>query len=135
MQRRFRKRTTLRSKSSTLKGLLYAPIQRKQYLERTTLRRLKIPLQSIRSKEEPHYCLGAKREQESCHLTSDNHPLFTSWISSGDSILGLYCVAWLTQESVSSRIFVRKKGMSHDQFNGRSQQTPSTRFGKEKTCL
>ncbi len=109
--------------------------QRKQYLERTTLRRLKIPLRSIRSKEGPHYCLGAKRERESCHLTSNNQPLFTSWITSGDSILGLYCLAWLTQESVSLRIFVRKKGMSHDQSNRRSQQTPSARFRKEKTCL
>ncbi len=33
--------------------------QRKQYLERTTLRRLKIPLRSICSKEGPHYRLGA----------------------------------------------------------------------------
>ncbi len=55
--------------------------QQKQYLKRTTLRRLKIPLRSICSKEGPHYCLGAKREQESCHLTSDNQPLFTSWVS------------------------------------------------------
>jgi hypothetical protein len=47
VQRKFRKRTTLRSESSTLKGLLYAPIQQKQYQKRTTLRRLKIPLQSI----------------------------------------------------------------------------------------
>ncbi len=64
------------------------------------------------SEEGPHYRLGAKREQESCLLTSDNQPLFTSWRSSGDSMLGLYCVAWLTQESVSLRIFVRKKGMT-----------------------
>ncbi len=42
-----RKRTTLRSESSTLKGLLYAPIQQKQYHKKTTVRRLKIPLQSI----------------------------------------------------------------------------------------
>ncbi len=56
-------------------------MQRKQYLERTTLRRLKIPLQSIRSKEGPHYHLGAKHEQESCHLTSDNQTFFTSWVS------------------------------------------------------
>jgi hypothetical protein len=83
--------------------------QQKQYLKRTTLRRLKIPLRSICSKEGPHYRLGAKREQESCHLTSDNQLLFTSWISLGDSILGVYCIAWLTQESVSSRIFVRRK--------------------------
>jgi hypothetical protein len=47
VQRKFRKQTTLRSESSTLKGLLYAPIQRKQYHKRTTLRRLKILLQSI----------------------------------------------------------------------------------------
>jgi hypothetical protein len=50
IRRKFRKRTkrtTLRSKSITLKGLLYAPIQRKQYHKRTTLRRLKILLQII----------------------------------------------------------------------------------------
>ncbi len=46
VRRKFRKQTTLRSKSKTLKGLLYAPIQRKQYHKRTTLRRLKIPLRS-----------------------------------------------------------------------------------------
>ncbi len=46
-RRNFRKRTTLRSESSTLKGLLYAPIKREQYHKRTTLRRLKIPLRSI----------------------------------------------------------------------------------------
>ena len=74
---------------------------------------LKIPLQNIRSKEGSHYHLGAKRERESCLLTSDNQPLFTSWKFLGDSILGLYRVAGLTQERVSSRIFVRKKGMNH----------------------
>ncbi len=31
VRRKFRKRTTLRSESSTLKGLLYAPIKREQY--------------------------------------------------------------------------------------------------------
>ena len=31
VQRKFRQRTTLRSESSTLKGLLYAPIKREQY--------------------------------------------------------------------------------------------------------
>ncbi len=130
MQRKFRKRTTLRSKSSTLKGLLYAPIQQKQYLKRTTLRRLKIPLQSIVARKVRTIAL--EREQDSCHMTSDNQLIFTNWISPGDSILGLYCVAWLTQESVSSRIFVRKKGVSHVQSKGRAQQTPSARFGKEK---
>jgi hypothetical protein len=55
--------------------------QQEQYLKRTTLRRLKIPLQSICSKEGLHYRLGAKREQESCHLTSNNQSFFTSWVS------------------------------------------------------
>ncbi len=58
VRRKFRKRTTLRSESSTLKGLLYAPFQQKQYLKRTTLRRLKIPLRSICSEEDPHYSLS-----------------------------------------------------------------------------
>ncbi len=31
MRRKFRQRTTLRSESSTLKGLLYAPSKREQY--------------------------------------------------------------------------------------------------------
>jgi hypothetical protein len=35
--------------------------RRKQYLKRTTLHRLKIPLRSIRSEEGPNYRLGAKR--------------------------------------------------------------------------
>ncbi len=51
MQRKFRKQTTLRSESSTLKGLLYAPIKQEQYHKRTILRRLKIPLQSIVARE------------------------------------------------------------------------------------
>ncbi len=37
--------------------------QQKQYHKRTTLRTLKLPLQSIRSKEGPHYRLGAKRDK------------------------------------------------------------------------
>ncbi len=37
--------------------------QQKQYHKRTTLRILKLPLQSICSKEGPHYCLGAKRKK------------------------------------------------------------------------
>jgi hypothetical protein len=92
---KFRKWTTLRSKSSTVKRLLYAPIQQKQYLRKTILRRLKIPLQSIRSEEGPHYRLGAKREEK---LSSDKRQ--STFIHEldilGDSILGLYCVAWLT---------------------------------------
>ncbi len=37
--------------------------QKKQYHKRTTLRTLKLLLQSICSKEGPHYCLGAKCER------------------------------------------------------------------------
>ncbi len=131
VRRKFRKRTTLRSKSSTLKGLLYAPIQQKQYHKRTTLRRLKIPLRSIVARKARTIAF----ERSTRKLSEDKRQSTYSqvWISFGDSIPGLYCVAWLTQESVSSRIFVRKKGMNHVQSNGRSQQTPSARFGKENT--
>jgi hypothetical protein len=94
---------------------------------------LKIPLRSIRSEEGLHYCLGAKRKEAVKDKQQSTYPRV--WISFGDSILGLYCIAWLTQKSVSSRIFVRKKGMNHVQSNGCSQQTPSAKFGKEKTCL
>jgi hypothetical protein len=37
--------------------------QQKQYHKRTTLCTLKLPLQSIRSKEGPHYPLGAKHKK------------------------------------------------------------------------
>ncbi len=94
---------------------------------------LKILLRSIRSKKGPHYCLGAKREEAIKDKQQSTYSRV--WIFFGDSILGLYCIAWLTQESVSSRIFVRKKGMNHVQSKGRSQQMPSAKFGKEKTCL
>ncbi len=40
-RRKFRQRTTLRRESSTLKGLLYAPIKQEQYHKRTTLCRFK----------------------------------------------------------------------------------------------
>ncbi len=105
------------SKNSTLKGLLYAGWRSR--CEVSVARKVRT-------------IAWAKHEQENCHLTSDNQPLFTSWISFGDSILGLYCVAWLTQESVSSRIFVRKKGMSHVQSNRRSQQMLSAEGKKGK---
>ncbi len=55
--------------------------QQKQYLKRTTLRRLKIPLRSICSKKGPHYCLGAKREQDSCQRQVTINLFFTSWVS------------------------------------------------------
>jgi hypothetical protein len=68
----------------------------------------------------------------SCHKISNNQPYSGVWISLGDSIPGLYCVAWLTQESVSWRIFVKKKGMNPVQSNGRSQQTPSAKRRKRE---
>ncbi len=66
--------------------------QQKQHHKRTTLCMLKIPLQSIRSKEGPHYCY----EQSARKLSSDKWQSTYSqvWISLGDSIPGLYCVAW-----------------------------------------
>ncbi len=66
--------------------------QQKQYHKTTTLRTLKIPLQSIRSKEGPHY----HYEQSARKLSSDKQQSIYSrvWISLGDSIPGLYCVAW-----------------------------------------
>ena len=70
--------------------------------------------------------------EKAVNVTSDNQLFFTSWRSSGDFLLGLYCVAWLTQESVSSRIFVRNKGMSHVPFNGRAKQTPSASSERRK---
>ncbi len=65
-------------------------------------------------------------------MTSDNQLFFTSWKFLRDSILWLYRVAGLTQESVSSRIFVRKKGMSHVPLNGRAYQTPSASSERRK---
>jgi hypothetical protein len=66
--------------------------QQKQYHKRTTLHTLKIPLQSIRSKEGPHY----RYEQNTRKLLSDKQQstYFRVWISLGDSIPGLNCVAW-----------------------------------------
>ncbi len=107
--------------------------QQKQYNKRTTLRTLKIPLQSIRSEEGPHYCLS--KAQESCHLTSNNQPIHELGYPFDDSIPGLYCVAWLTQESVSLRIFVEKKGMNPVQSIGRSQKKPLAKGGKGKIHL
>jgi hypothetical protein len=91
---------------------------------------LKILLRSIRSKEGLHYPLS--KAQGSCHLTSNNKPNHEFGYPFGDSIPRLYCIAWLMQESVSSRIFVKKKGMNPVQSNGCSQQKPSAKGGKGK---
>ncbi len=131
VQRQYRKRTSSRSKSSTTKGLLYAPdpynrekgmLSDQPWLSRIsstailwcwgrscskmwrplwlTLRcmpygmgTLRILLQIICSEEGPYYYF----EQSTRKLSSDKQQSTYSrvWISFGDSIPGLYCVAWL----------------------------------------
>ncbi len=91
---------------------------------------LKIPLQSICSEEGPHYRLGVKHMEAVIWQVTIN--LFTSLDIPGDSMPGLYCIAWLMQESVSPRIFVRKKGMNHVQSDGRSKQKPSAKRWKRE---
>ncbi len=64
------------------------------------------------SKEGPHYPLGAKREREICQRQATINFFSRVWYPWW-FLLGLYCVAWLTQENVSSRIFVRRKWETH----------------------
>ncbi len=91
---------------------------------------LKIPLQSIRIKEGPHYCLGAKCKEAVIRQATINpihkfgYPLVNPYPGCS--------VAWLTQESVSPRMFVKKKGMNPVQSNGHEQQKPSAKGGKGK---
>ncbi len=84
----------------------------------------------FRSEEGPHYRLGAKREEAVIWQVTIN--LFTSLDIPGDSIPRLYCVAWLMQEKVSPRIFVRKEGMNHVQSNGFSKQKPLAKRRKRE---
>jgi hypothetical protein len=105
VQRKFRKRTTLRSESSTLIGLLYAG-----WRSRCEVFVARNAALSPWSKARARKLSYDKRQ--STFFSRVGYPL---WF-----LLGLYCVAWLTQESVSSRIFVRKKGMSHVPLNGRA---------------
>ncbi len=108
--------TYLLSESSTIKGLLYAGWRSRCKAVARKVRT--IALEQSVSK-------NAIIWQATINLYS--RVGYPWWF-----LLGLYCIAWLTQESVSLRIFVRKKGMSHVQSNGRAQETPSARFGKEK---
>jgi hypothetical protein len=129
VQRQYQKWTTLRSKSSTIKGLLYAPerhnckkgtLSDQPRLSRVsstallccwgcscskmwrplwlTLRcmpygrgTLKARCEGFCSEEGPHYRFESVRK-----LSSDKQQSTYSrvWISFGDSIPGLYCVAW-----------------------------------------
>jgi hypothetical protein len=106
VRRKFRQRTTLRSESSTLKGLLYAPNKREQYHMGYSTQ-VEDPAANVARNAalSPWSVVWARKLS---YVTSDNQLFFTSWRSSGDFLLGLYCVAWLSQESVSSRIFVKR---------------------------
>ena len=117
VRRKFRKRTTLRSKSSTLIGLLYAGWR--SHCEC--------------SEEGRTIALGRSVSEKAVIWQATINLYSRVGNSFGDSILGLYCVAWLMQESVSSGIFVRKKGMNHVQSNGCSQQTLSAEGRKGKS--
>ncbi len=79
VQRQYRKWTTLRSKSSTIKGLLYACWRSrcKAFVARKAR------------------TIALSKVQRSCHKTSDNQPIHKFGYPFGDSIPGLYCVAWL----------------------------------------
>jgi hypothetical protein len=71
----------------------------------------------------------------SCHKTSNNQPIHKFGYPFGDSIHGLYCVAWLGRghaRKCRSKDFLRKKGMNRVQSNGRSYQKPSAKGGKGK---
>ncbi len=52
--------------------------KQKQYHKRNTLRTMKLPLQSIHSKEGPHYRVSKARE--SCHLTSDKCHIWHGYV-------------------------------------------------------
>jgi hypothetical protein len=83
VQRQYRKWTTLCSKSSTIKGLLYAR-WRSRYKEFIARKARTISLSKARG---------------SCHKTSNNQPIHECGYPFGDSIPGLYCVAWLRPRS------------------------------------
>jgi hypothetical protein len=79
--------------------------------------------------------IALSKARGSCHRTSNNQPIHEFGYPFGDSIPGLYCIAWLGRghaESVSPRIFVRKKGMNRVQSNGRLHHKPSAKDGKGK---
>jgi hypothetical protein len=116
VRRQYRKWTTLRSKSSTISGLFYAHWRSR--CEAFVARKA--------------HTIALSKAQRSCHKRSINQPIHEFGYPFGDSIPGLYCVAWLTQEIVSLRIFVKKKGMNPVKSNRRSQQKPLEKGGKGK---
>ncbi len=75
-------------------------MQQKQYHKRTNLRTMKIPLQSICSKEGPHYCLSKARE--SCHLTNDKCNM--AWVR-----LGSCCEGFRSEECPHYHLGAKRK--------------------------
>ncbi len=140
-QKQYHKRTTLRSKKLPLQSIrskegLHYCVSKAQESCHLTSDKCHMWHGCVEDPAAKHSWRGRpalspwSEARGSCQKTSGNQPYSRVWISFGDSIPGLYCVAWLTQERVSLRIFVRKKGMNHVQSNGRSQQTPSAKGGK-----
>ncbi len=83
------------------------------------------------------HTISLSKAQGSCHKTSNNQPIHKCGYPFGDSIvtralLRSLAKAKVMQESVSSRIFVRKKDMNRVQSNGRSLQKSSAKGGKGK---
>ncbi len=81
-----------------------------------------------------------EKPSRSCLQTSNNQPLFASWKSLWDSFPELYCVdlaeAYVTQESVSSEILRRRKGMICDCLMDVSMRNIWRRWiGKRKPVL
>ena len=118
VRRKFWKRTTLRSKSSTLKGLLYAGWRS----------RCKC---SEECRTNPWSVVWARKLSSDKQQSTFIHELDVLWWFHTWAVVRSLANA----RKVQLEDFVRKKGMNHVQSNGRSQQMPSARFGKEKTCL
>ncbi len=120
VQRKFRKRTTLRSKSSTLIGLLYAGWRSR--CEVFVARKA---------------ALSPWSESWARKLSYDKRQ--STFFHELEIPMGFHTWAvphsWANARKGQLEDFCGKKGMSHVPFNRRAQQTPSARFGKEKMCL
>ncbi len=120
VQRKFRKRTTLRSKSSTLKGLLYAGWRSR--CEAFVARKGRtIALERSVSKK------AVKDKRQSTFFSRVGYPWwFPTW--------AVLC-SLANARKCQLKDFCEKERYESYQSNGHSQQTPSARFRKEKTCL
>jgi hypothetical protein len=94
VRRKFWKRTNLRSESSTI------------HMDYST--QVEDPAANVARKAALSPWSEAWARKLSYDKRQSTFFLFTSLKSSGGFLLGLYCVAWLSQESVSSRIFVKR---------------------------